>query len=199
MARKYKNLCLFGFRCSGKSFTAGLISKRLKWPIYALDKCILKSENKSMNTITKNGTDLTEFREVELRILKELLEKENIIIDCGSGVGVNDVNGKEEKELLLNSKSTLKVLIGASKKILAARLTNNYTKSRKREKKANPNVIPLKEFLNKSFELLNARYAKYQEISDMEMKFNRYINIDKIIKKLKTEIITIKRPIEKKD
>ena len=198
MARKYKNLCLFGFRCSGKSFTAGLISKRLNWPIYALDKCILKSENKSMSAITKNGTDLTEFRAVELKILKELLDKENIIIDCGSGVGVNDVNGQEEKELLLNSKSTLKVLIGASKKVLATRLTNNYTKSKKREKKVNPNTVPLREFLNKSFELLDTRYTKYQEISDIEMKFNKYINIDKIIKKLKTEIITIKRPIEKK-
>lgn len=188
--KKYKNLCVFGFRCSGKSFTAGLVSRKLNWPVYTLDKCILKRENKSLITLTNGGTDLTKFREVELELLKELLQKENIIIDCGSGVGVNEINGEAEKQLLLSSKSTLKVLIGASKKTLATRLKNNYMKSKKRgtvdEKDS------LKEFLNKSFELLDARYTKYQDMCDMEMKFNKYINIDKIIKKLKTEIITIK-------
>lgn len=190
--RKYKNLCVLGFRCSGKSFTAGLVSRKLNWPIYTLDKCILKKENKNMANLTSGGTDLARFRELELEILKELLQKENIIIDCGSGVGVNEINGEEERALLINTKSTLKVLIGANKKVLATRLKNNYIKNKKPE--VDQKTSSLKDFLNNSFELLDLRYSQYQGICDLEMKFNKYINIEKIIKKLKTEIIAIKRP-----
>ena len=101
--RKYKNICIIGYKCTGKSYVANLLGDKLGWKVYHINKIIQRQENKSLKELTDNNTDWRYFRKVEYELLCSLLQEEDVIIDCNEGIPVNEVNMNEEFRLLNNS------------------------------------------------------------------------------------------------
>jgi shikimate dehydrogenase/3-dehydroquinate dehydratase type I len=113
----YKNIALIGMRCTGKSGIGSELAKRLGFDFIDLDSEIEKMAKKTVAEITDNGTTWAEFRSMELALLKDFISKEDIVISCGGGVGVNEcIDGKNGKtfgeiqaEILQNSDKTCRV------------------------------------------------------------------------------------------
>lgn len=187
--KKYKNVCIIGYKCTGKSFVAGLLGKKIGWKVYELDKIIQKEEDKSIRKITNNYTDYKPFRELVYKKLKELINEENVIIDCNEGVAVNNVTGKDEYDLLKDgSPETLKVLVTTKNNILADKLKKKLYKEKPQSDKNDTYM-----YLKKEFELFERSTDRYEDVADLQVKFSTYANIMKIVNKLQTEKIILKK------
>ena len=87
----YVKIILLGFKASGKSFIGKILSKKLNWKFFDMDDEIKNRTKLNIKELTKDNTDWTLFRKIETDILQDLLDKKNIIISAGGGVGVNNV------------------------------------------------------------------------------------------------------------
>ncbi|MDP8263061.1 MAG: shikimate kinase [Candidatus Ancaeobacter aquaticus] len=86
-----KNIILFGFMGSGKTAVGKAIAQTLGLELIEMDEIIVQHENKSINNIFKeNGEPY--FRQLERRIVKELAEKDGIVVSTGGGVILDEEN-----------------------------------------------------------------------------------------------------------
>ena len=88
---------LVGFMCSGKTTVGELLAKRLGWRFVDIDKEIEKREGMSIPDIFERKGEAY-FREIELRTLRELSERERVVISTGGGLGANPEAMKLMKE-----------------------------------------------------------------------------------------------------
>jgi len=88
---------LVGFMCSGKTTVGELLAKRLGWRFVDIDKEIEKREGMSIPDIFERKGEAY-FREIELKTLKELSEREHVVISTGGGLGANPEAMKLMKE-----------------------------------------------------------------------------------------------------
>lgn len=88
-----KNIVLIGFMGSGKSKIAREIGKRLKKEVVATDDLIEAREGMSIHEIFMAQGEAY-FRDVEEGIVKEVSQRQGIIIDCGGGVVLRKENLK---------------------------------------------------------------------------------------------------------
>ncbi len=126
---KCNNVIIFGSRYAGKSTIGKVIADLKKWDFIDLDFEIGKGINKTVAEVTNNFTEWDEFRKIELELLKNLINRENIVITCGGGVGLDDpINalGKLEKELLNKTRDNIKILC----EIDTETLRNRFEKSK---------------------------------------------------------------------
>ncbi len=85
------NIVLIGFRGAGKTALAKILSDKLQIPLYSIDKIIEEREGKKIRDIvSENGW--TYFRELESRVIEELSNLDNVIIDTGGGAIENPIN-----------------------------------------------------------------------------------------------------------
>lgn len=74
--------------CSGKSTVGKLLAEELGWKFVDVDEEVVRREGLSIPEIfEKKGEGY--FRELELGLLKELAEKEGVVISTGGGLGAN--------------------------------------------------------------------------------------------------------------
>ncbi len=172
----YNNICLLGYKCTGKSYVAGLLAKKLNWKLYSIDKIIQREQNQSMRALTDNYKDWKNFRNMEYRLLAKLLKMRNVIIDCNDGVGTNPVNGRAESNLLKSRNNTLKVLLKANNTFLAQKLKKRVAKIKKTNNKS---VLQLA--LKKEFTILHIYAERYAQLADIELRFNAYINLSPVL------------------
>lgn len=79
-----RNLILVGMPGSGKTTIGGLLAERLGLQFVDTDSEIVKQEKVEIAEIFKmRGEDY--FREIETRVIRDLLGKENIILSTGGG------------------------------------------------------------------------------------------------------------------
>ncbi len=79
---------LIGFMCSGKTIVGSLLASQLNYSFIDLDKEIEKKEGLNIPEIfSRKGESY--FRKVELETLKEISEKDNVVISTGGGLGAN--------------------------------------------------------------------------------------------------------------
>ncbi len=123
---KVKRIYLIGFRGTGKSTTGKVLAEKLNWSYMDMDFAITEEAGKPANEITKEGVDWKEFRRIEQEVLGELSLVSNIVISCGGGVGVNDISGKENAEILKNNKDSFIVLLKASDETIRERLARQF-------------------------------------------------------------------------
>lgn len=82
---KLKKVFLIGQSGSGKSVCGKILSKKLSWDLLDTDKTLKISQEMSISNIFKKKGEAF-FRSEELKILKELLPRENIVISTGAGL-----------------------------------------------------------------------------------------------------------------
>ncbi len=79
---------LIGFMCSGKTTVGRILAERLGWEFLDVDAEIEKREGMSIPEIfEKKGEPY--FRDLELRVLRELSGRRRVVISTGGGLGAN--------------------------------------------------------------------------------------------------------------
>ncbi len=184
----FKRIFLTGFQGAGKTTLGKLISKRLGWELIETDQKISDDSKKTIPEITKNGTDWIQFRSLEHQVLKELLQRENIVIDAGGGMAVNEVFGELNKKLLMDSNNTLIVLLTAPDKVLINRIKKaesirfgsrpilNAIKARNiqesKEKLSKAKLLKIK--IEDALKVLEKRKRLYKKLTDLEIDTNKF-------------------------
>ncbi len=86
-----KNIVLVGFMGAGKTSVSQRLAEILKRPLISTDCAIEQKEKRPVVEIFKNSGE-EYFRRQEKKIVEELAQKENLIIDCGGGVVLQQKN-----------------------------------------------------------------------------------------------------------
>lgn len=85
------NIVLTGFMASGKTTVGRRIEEVSDYKMIDTDELIERSEGMSINEIfEKKGEDA--FRKIESDIIKQVSEKDNVVISTGGGVPLNPRN-----------------------------------------------------------------------------------------------------------
>ncbi len=115
------NIVLIGFMGSGKTMIANALGQKLQRPVLSTDKIIEDSQKRSINAIfTESGEEV--FRRIEHDVIKDVSQKDNVIIDCGGGVVLNPDN------LLLLKKKGKVYFIHATPDVIYQRLKNDTSR-----------------------------------------------------------------------
>ena len=91
------NIILVGFMGAGKSVVAKNLAVRLKRDVVSTDALIEEREKRPITRIFKESGE-PYFRDIEKKIVAEVSQRKDLIIDCGGGVVMNDENIKNLKK-----------------------------------------------------------------------------------------------------
>jgi len=86
-----KNIVLTGFMGSGKSMTSRKLEEFCHRPVVSTDALIEEREGRPITAIFADAGE-TYFRQVEKAVVREIAAQQNLIIDCGGGVVLDDEN-----------------------------------------------------------------------------------------------------------
>jgi len=151
------NIVLIGYRGTGKSTIANILSARLKWPAFNLDEAIVEEAGMSIPKIVENyGWEF--FREIESRMVCRAGKKDRTIIDAGGGVVVRRDNVK-----ILRQNGVI-IWLKADPETIVSRIRDDTQR---------PSLTGKKTFLEEIEEVLNERTPKYREAADYEIETNR--------------------------
>ena len=82
---------LVGFMAAGKSSLAAELSRRLDWPVRDIDEIIERLEHRTVAAIfAREGEPY--FRQIERRVLHELVPQRHVIVATGGGTFVDADN-----------------------------------------------------------------------------------------------------------
>lgn len=119
---RYKKIVLIGMMGSGKTAVAKKISEKINFALIELDEIFEKSENISIrNFFEKYGE--AEFRKKENIILKNNIEKDNVVISTGGGVILEQKN----RDLLFQD-DILTIYLNTEPQIIYQRIKNDTTR-----------------------------------------------------------------------
>ena len=90
-AKNLKNIVLVGFMGAGKSVVAKNLGAILKRHVVSTDAMIVEREKRPITDIFKDSGEAY-FRGVEKSVVEEVSKKNNLIVDCGGGVVLNQDN-----------------------------------------------------------------------------------------------------------
>ncbi len=187
--QKYERILFLGFRCSGKSIISEELGLKIGIKVFDTDKEIEEEQNKTINEITNNGQNWDKFRELELKKLKELLNTDNIIISAGGGVGVNNIIfnnkytfGDIQRQEILRSKNTLKILLWADNDIIAERLKKSKLLENNRPDLSGQ-TVNIEEYIKNNLKIMQERENSYKEMADIIFNTNNS-NTDKNVENL---------------
>jgi shikimate kinase len=145
------NIAIYGFMGVGKTTIGALLARKLSYSFVDMDTEIEKRESSSIYEIfSKYGE--TRFRELESKLLIELLKKENIVIACGGGTLANPENAEK-----LKNKAILVYLTASINEILHRTSIENTRP-----------LLDVTDPYSTALKLLNSRkpvYEKYAEIT----------------------------------
>jgi shikimate kinase len=101
------NYYLIGLPASGKSSVGKALATKIEYEFYDLDRLIEKNEGITIPNIFKlYGEDY--FRDLETKYLKELKEKDNIVVSCGGGIVLRKENKEYMNGIIVLLKTNLK-------------------------------------------------------------------------------------------
>jgi len=126
----HSSIFLTGFRATGKTTVGKAVAEKLKWEFFDSDQIIEERVGMSIDELTKHGTDWKLFRQMELDILKEYLNRKNIVFSMGGGMATNDFPkdgmeatfGELERDLLDQANGVLLVRLTAPEKVMTERI-----------------------------------------------------------------------------
>lgn len=94
------NIALIGMPGSGKSTLGIILSKSLKKCFVDIDNEIEKQQKKSIPDIFKEYGE-NYFRDVESSVICKIASDKNLVISCGGGAVIRDINMQSIKETSL--------------------------------------------------------------------------------------------------
>ena len=140
------NIVLIGMMGSGKTTVGELLANNLQYKFIDTDSIIVKNENCSINEIfEKKGESY--FRELERKVLKDVLISDKQVISTGGGIVKNPKNMK-----LIKEKATV-IYLKASHKVLYKRTKSN---------KERP-LLNTEDMENKLKSILEDRISLYEQ------------------------------------
>ncbi|MCA9404229.1 MAG: shikimate kinase [Candidatus Omnitrophica bacterium] len=86
-----RNIVLTGFMGSGKSMVSRELGEIYRREVLSTDELIEQREGLSIRDIFETRGE-PYFREVEAAVVKEVAERQEVIIDCGGGVVIDPAN-----------------------------------------------------------------------------------------------------------
>lgn len=89
--KEKKNIVLIGFMASGKTEVSRELSRRLGRARVSTDELVVAREQRSIADIFVQAGE-PYFRRIEREIVSECAARESLVIDCGGGVAVDEVN-----------------------------------------------------------------------------------------------------------
>ena len=163
-----KNIVLIGMPACGKSTIGYWLSKKIGYPLLDTDKYLEEKENRIISDIFSNEGE-EYFRNLETKYLKELSEKEGLIISTGGGA----VKKKENIDIL--KKNGIVIFLN--------REINDISKENHKHR-------PLLQNINNIQKLYDERIDLYKKYSDIIIKNNDDMSIivDRIITALKGKL-----------
>ncbi len=85
------NIALVGFMGAGKTTIAMALAKRINREFVELDSLIEREAGKSITDIFSQDGEIT-FRELEIKVTKDISSGRNMVIACGGGIVLNQIN-----------------------------------------------------------------------------------------------------------
>ena len=163
-----KNIVLIGMPACGKSTIGYWLSKKIGYPLLDTDKYLEEKENRIISDIFSNEGE-EYFRNLETKYLKELSEKEGLIISTGGGA----VKKKENIDIL--KKNGIVIFLN--------REINDISKENHKHR-------PLLQNINNIQKLYDERIDLYKKYSDIIIKNNDDMSIivDRIITALRGKL-----------
>ncbi|MGN0295341.1 MAG: shikimate kinase [Lachnospiraceae bacterium] len=144
------NILLIGFMGCGKSTVSSFLCKMLAMDSVEMDAVIVEREGMSINDIfAKYGEEY--FRNLETNLLIELSHKNQLVVSCGGGAALREINVQHMKN---NGRV---VLLTATPETILERVKDNDDRPLLR---GNKNV----EFIG---DLMEKRRAKYEAAADI--------------------------------
>jgi shikimate kinase len=168
------NVALIGFMGVGKTVVGKVLAKKLNWKFVELDLLIEQKAGKSIPDIFQEDGEIA-FRELEIEVTKEISQKERMIIACGGGIVLNQLNIDR-----LRQKSVI-VYLTASPEVIFKRILRSGTER------------PLLKTSDKALEirdLVKLREPFYERAADIKIntsKLNVDVVSDRIITRLKED------------
>ncbi len=86
--KRLLRITLVGFMCSGKSTVGKILARKLGWGFRDTDEEVERREGLTIPQIFALKGELY-FRELERRVLKDLLKEERVVIATGGGLGAD--------------------------------------------------------------------------------------------------------------
>ena len=164
-----KNIVLIGMPACGKSTIGYWLSKKIGYPLLDTDKYLEENENRIISDIFSNEGE-EYFRNLETKYLKELSEKEGLIISTGGGA----VKKKENIDILKKNG----IIIFLNREI------NDISKENHKHR-------PLLQDINNIQKLYDERIKLYRQYADIIIKNDDSMDVivDRIITALKGKIL----------
>ena len=145
-----RNIVLIGMPASGKSTKGKLLSKKKNYEYYDADKNLERKENVKISTLfSEKGEEY--FRNLETKYLRELSQKNGIIISTGGGA----VKREENMEILKEKG----IVVFLSRKIEDIAKENHEAR-------------PLLKDINNIYKLYVERIELYKRYSDIIIENN---------------------------
>ena len=145
-----RNIILIGMPASGKSTIGKLLSKKINYEYYDVDKYLERKENVKISTLfSEKGEEY--FRNLETKYLRELSQKNGIIISTGGGA----VKREENMEILKEKG----IVVFLSRKIEDIAKENHEAR-------------PFLKDINNIYKLYDERIELYKRYSDIIIENN---------------------------
>lgn len=166
------SIALIGFMGTGKTAVGKALAEKLGKEFVELDSLIEQKAEKTIPEIFQQDGEVA-FRELEIKVTKEVSEKKNVVIACGGGIVLNKINiDRLSKECLI-------VYLAASPRVIIKRTSGDE------------NERPLLKAANRALhirELLRFRKPFYERAADITINTSK-LDIgsvaEQIIKKVK--------------
>lgn len=165
------SIALIGFMGTGKTVVGEALSKKLARKFVKLDSLIEQRVGKSIADIfEQDGEEV--FRELEIEITKEVAKDKNLVVDCGGGVVLNQINiDRLRREARI-------VYLTALPRVILSRVSDDGGRR------------PLLKGANKASniqELLGLREPFYQRAADIEINTSK-LDINSVAEQIINEL-----------
>ena len=91
------NIVLIGFMGAGKSTIAKVLKEKLNVPLCEMDEMIAEQQKMAISDIFAQYGE-THFRDLETQLVKDISEKDGVIVSCGGGAVLREENVSFMKE-----------------------------------------------------------------------------------------------------
>ena len=88
-----ENIFLIGFMGAGKSTIAKVLKEKLNVPLCEMDEMIAEQQKMAISDIFAQYGE-THFRDLETQLVKDISEKDGVIVSCGGGAVLREENGR---------------------------------------------------------------------------------------------------------